>query len=111
MKKLLTVALALLVAAPVFAAKLENVPLVDNHCGAGMKTADEADKHDRTCLVKCAKNGYALLKDGKLWKLDAKGNELAAAALAKSDKKDKVRVTVEGEVKGDMVAVESLTID
>ena len=111
MKKVLMVTLVALLALPLFAAKMTNLPLVDTQCGAKFKTEADADKHDKACMLKCAKNGYAVMKDGKLWKLDAKGNELAAAALKTTAKKDHFRVTVDGEVKGDTLAVTSLTIE
>ena len=111
MKKLLVVPLSLALAVPLFAATMKNLPLVDNHCGEKMKTEKDVDKHDKACMVMCEKNGYAVMKDGKLLKLDAKGNELAAAALKKTDKKDHLRVTVDGEVKGDTVNVTSLTLE
>jgi hypothetical protein len=111
MKKLLTVTLSLSLAAPLFAATMKSLPLVDTHCGEKVKSEADADKHDRSCMLMCEKNGYAVYKDGKLLKLDAKGNELAAAALKASKKKDHLRVTVDGEVKGDTLAVTSLALD
>lgn len=111
MRKLMLFALVLLVSVPLFGEKMTGLPLVDNHCGAKMKTEEDADGHDKACMLSCAKNGYAVMKDGKLWKLDEKGNKLAVAALKKTAKKDHLRVTVEGEAKGDTLAVTSLTID
>lgn len=112
MKKAFIAAMTLLLAVPMFAAKLENVPLVDMHCGETMADDKASDNHEKSCLMKCAaKHGYGVLKDGKVWKLDEKGNELATKALKASDKKDHIRVNIEGEVKDDTVVVSSLTLN
>jgi hypothetical protein len=88
--------------------------LVDNACGAGMMKKDDpeaaAAKHTRACAMKeaCEKSGYAVISGDKLLKLDDNGNKLAKDFLAQTELKKNLRVSVQGIVKGDEIAVSSL---
>jgi hypothetical protein len=105
------VALAVLVAlvAPgaAFAATFTNVALVDANCSN--KTKADPDSHTRACALKCASSGYGVwTADGKYLKFDAAGSEKAKALLEASDKKDKLRVDIEGTVEGETLTVTSI---
>lgn len=85
----------------------KNVALVDNACSAKVKA--NPDAHTKDCAVKCADSGYAVVaSDGTVYKLDAKGNTEAAAALKATSKADHIRVTVSGTKEGDTIKVSSL---
>jgi hypothetical protein len=88
--------------------------LVDLMCGA--KHATESDyiaKHDKKCLLMeaCVKSGYSVVTaDGKLVKLDAKGNQLALDLIKKTDRTSGWAVAANGSVSGDTIAVASLQL-
>jgi hypothetical protein len=87
-----------------------NVPLIDKNCVEKVKA--DPDQHETSCLIKCAKSGYGVLTSDGTWvKFDKKGNQEALAALKATTKTSGIRVTVEGERSGDMIKVQSLTID
>ncbi|HXG93139.1 MAG TPA: hypothetical protein VNN73_12365 [Blastocatellia bacterium] len=81
--------------------------VVDNACAtAHAKDANVADtvkNHPTSCALmpNCAKSGYAVLADGKLYKLDEAGNKQVAALLKKTKSKNGLHVAVEGTVEGD----------
>lgn len=111
MKKIL---LALLFGALVLplasaAESFKNVAVVDVNCHA--KVAANPDAHPRACALKCAVSGFGIFTaDGKFLKLDAKGNKEVTEALKASDKKDHLRVDVEGNVQGDILEVSSIKL-
>ncbi len=87
-----------------------NVPLIDKNCVEKVKA--DPDKHETSCLIKCAKSGYGVLtSDGSWVKFDKKGNQEALKALKETKKTDAIRVTVTGEKEGNMIKVATLTID
>jgi len=107
MKKFVILA-ALLVSSAAFASDWKNVVLMDQACSAKAKT--NPDAHNRACAIQCAKSGYGILtQDGQYLKFDEKGNQEAAKLLASSDKKDHLRVNVQGEEKNGTIAVSSLS--
>ncbi len=83
--------------------------LIDNACGArdANKTEAAAAKHPIACAKKesCAQTGYQLIVGDKHLKFDAKGNDLAKEYLTKAKS---LKVTIEGKVDADTVAVTSL---
>ena len=84
-----------------------NVTLVDSNCSAKVKA--DPDSHKRACAIKCAKSGYGILTaDGKFVKFDADGSAKALALLEKSDKVDKLRVDVNGEIEGETLKVATI---
>lgn len=111
MKKAALLLLLTALALPLYAKTWKNAPLMDTDCAGEQSKLDNPDKHTRGCARKCAHSGFGLVLDGKFVKFDAKGNELAAAALEKTEKKDHLRVTVDGEMKDSVIAVSSLTLD
>jgi len=106
--------LALVGAVPSFAETLEGI-LIDNMCsGAVQKKGFAAAKeHTKECALmdNCKASGFAVAtSDGKIVKLDAKGNQMAVKALEGSSKNDNITVKVDGKVSGDSIAVTSLNL-
>ena len=106
--------MALVAVVPSFAETVEGI-LIDNMC-SGMvqkKGVDAAKGHTKECALmdNCKASGYAVVTaDGKLIKLDAKGNQMAVKALEGSSKNDNITVKVDGKVSGDSIAVSSLDL-
>jgi len=110
MKRLIGfLAFASVLAFPLSAETWKSLPLMDGHCST--KMADDPDSHPRSCALQCEKGGYGVIVDGKFLKFDEAGNEQALAALKKSEKKDHLRATVDGTLKGDVIAVTSISIE
>lgn len=105
------VVLAGLCAAPAFAAaeSYKDVAVVDVNCSK--KVAADPDTHTRACALKCAGSGFGIVtSDQKFLKFDAEGNKKIVEALKASKKKDHLRVNVDGDVEGDTLKVESITL-
>ncbi len=86
-----------------------DVSVVDVSCSK--KVAADADSHTRDCALKCQKSGFGIVtEDKKFLKFDADGNAKIVEALKASDKADHLRVTVTGDVKGDMLKVASVKL-
>jgi hypothetical protein len=89
--------------------------LIDQACGAKMMAKDDpetaAAAHTKACATAdaCAASGYAVISGKEMLKFDDTGNQLAKDFLAKTDKTDDLRVTVQGTRNGDQIAVTSLT--
>lgn len=98
------------------AAEIKGV-LLDQACasGDGLKDGQKgALKHDRDCALMdaCAKSGYGIVTaDDKFLKFDSAGNQKALALLQKTTKSDDLRVKVTGDVTGDQIAVQSVTLE
>ena len=104
-------AICVALAAPAMAAEAKsytNVALVDVNCSTKVK--DDPDAHKKDCAIRCASNGYGIWTEGKYLKFDAAGNEKALAALKASAKTDKLRVNVSGQLEGEQLKVESLSM-
>jgi hypothetical protein len=87
----------------------KDAPLVDTNCSP--KVADNPDAHTRACALKCAAAGYGIFTpEHKYLKFDAEGNKQITAALKASEKKDHLRVNVEGDVQGDTLKVTSVKL-
>ncbi len=110
MRKLAYVAIVgLAMPALAFAQNWENAPLVDHMCYSKVKA--DPDSHPTSCLLKCASSGYGIITASGSWlRLDDAGNKKAVAALKATTRKDHVRVNVSGELKGESIAVASLSI-
>ena len=84
-----------------------NGTVVDTMC-----KGNDLAKHTKDCAVKCSKRGYGLVtSDGKFLKFDEKGNSKALAALKKSSKNADLKATVKGTQEGDVLKVDSISID
>jgi hypothetical protein len=87
-----------------------DVPLIDKNCSR--KAAANPDAHTRDCALQCASSGFGILsKDGKFLKFDSSGDQETLKLLKATDKKDHLRVTVDGDEKGDTIAVKSIKLD
>src|SRR6266550_7975194 len=68
--------------------------LIDQHCADNMMKKDDPEKaaeaHKKSCCIKCAEHGYAVISGKKEYKFDDKGNQLAKDYLAKDDSKTAV---------------------
>jgi len=111
MRKASLVLLALALALPLSAETWKNVSVMDGNCAKKEEKLAKADAHTKECALKCAKSGYGSVVDGKFVKFDEKGNEMAKAALMKSDKKDHLRADVTGEMKDGVIHVSSLKVE
>jgi hypothetical protein len=109
MKKLLLISLiAFSLAAS--ATTWDNVALVDKGCSR--KVAANPDAHTRDCALSCAGSGFGILtSDGKFLKFDKAGDQEALKLLKSSDKKDHLRVTVDGSEDNGTLAVKSIKFD
>ncbi len=87
--------------------------LIDNACAESAKDlGTRAKNHSTSCALMdgCEKSGYAVYAaDNKLYKLDDKGNDLAAGVLKNTQTKKGVKVAVEGTVDGTTIKVTKLT--
>lgn len=109
MKKLMMFAAFAALPALAGAETWTNAAMVDVSCSAKAKA--NPDAHTRSCALACAKSGYGILtSDGTFLKFDQKGNDEALAALKKTNKKDHLRVTVNGELSGDTIHVQSVKL-
>jgi hypothetical protein len=105
-------ALGALLAGPALAsaASFNNVTVVDVSCSRKVAAADP-DAHTQACALACAKSGFGILTEGqKFLKFDAAGNAKITEALKASDKKDHLRVNVDGDVQGDTIKVTSVKL-
>jgi len=106
-KKLLIIAV-LAIASSASATDWKNVVLIDQACAAKAKA--NPDAHTRSCAIQCSKSGYGILTEkGEYLNFDQAGNEQAAKLLAGTDKKDHLRVNVQGQEKDGAISVTSLS--
>jgi len=113
MRKVLLLA-AVLAAVPLVARAevWKNVSLLDTMCASKEKVAKDPDSHPASCALQCSKSGFGIVgADGKYLKFDQAGNDQVLAALKTTKKTDHLRVTVDGDLKGDTIAVKSVTLD
>ena len=114
MKKVFLLAAAAVFALP-FVARAEtwkDVSLLDTMCAGKEKVAKDPDSHPTACALQCSKSGFGILdSSGKYLKFDKAGNEQVVTALKSTKKTDHLRVTVDGDLKGDTIAVKSVTLD
>lgn len=80
--------------------------LIDNMCasaqGEGEGIAETAKGHPTACslMPSCAKEGFSLVVDKKVYKLDEAGNKSALAVLKATKATKGLRVEVEGTLDG-----------
>jgi hypothetical protein len=109
MKKLIAITM-LMFSISAVANTWNNVALIDKNCSR--KAAADPDSHTRDCALKCASTGFGIISsDGKFLKFDSAGDKQALDLLKSSDKKDHLRVTVDGEEKDGAIAVKSIKMD
>ncbi len=118
-KKTFVIGTVLLLAVVAFAREGKAVKLtgyiIDNACAAskakGENAAENVKNHTVKCAMMppCAKSGYAVYSDGKLFKLDEEGNKKAADILKNTKSEKSVQVSVEGTVEGDILTAKSIS--
>ena len=117
-KKAFVIGTVLLMAVVALAREGKEVKLtgyvIDNACSARAASENGAEKvknHTVKCAMMppCAKSGYAVFADGKLYKLDEEGNKKAADILKNTKAEKGVQVSVEGTLDGDKLKVKSIS--
>ena len=87
--------------------------LIDNACAESAKDIGARAKgHSTSCALMdgCEKSGYAVYAaDNKLYKLDDKGNDIAAGVLKNTKTAKGVKVSIEGTVDGTTIKVTKLS--
>lgn len=87
--------------------------LIDNLCAEASQGGEEeeAEGHMVSCALMeaCAKSGYAVISDGKLYKLDEKGNKLALRLLRDTRVRQGLAVTASGTLDGDTLRTDLVT--
>ena len=88
--------------------------IIDNACSARASSENGAEKvknHTVKCALMptCAKSGYAVYADGKLYKLDEEGNKKAGDILKSTKSEKSVQVSVEGTVDGETLKVKTIS--
>ncbi len=110
MRKFVVLVAVLMISSMALATTWNNATLIDSMCAK--KAKDNPSAHTRDCALACAGNGLGILtKDGKFIKFDKKGQEQAEKMLKSSDKKDNLKVTVDGEEKNNEIAVKSIKFE
>lgn len=116
-RKLFVVVLSLAFAAMLYAqgtapTKLSGY-LIDNACADSAKDlGPRAKDHSVSCALmdSCETSGYSVVTaDNKRYKLTEKGNGMAEELLKNTKTKKGVKVSIEGNVTGDIVEVTKLT--
>lgn len=116
MKRILITVCTLFVALSVpLAAETVEGYLVDKMCSDGVvkKGVDAAKAHTKECALmpNCKGSGYGVVTaDGKFLKFDKDGDRMAAKVLGFTSRKDNIKVTVDGEVKGDSIVVKAVQL-
>lgn len=101
---------ALLIPGIAGAETFTNVPVVDTNCSK--RAASAPDSHTRDCALKCAGSGFGIItSDNRYLRFDKAGNQQILSQLKSLDKKDHLRVNVSGDVQGDMLKVQSVTLE
>ncbi|HXU36224.1 MAG TPA: hypothetical protein VN937_07645 [Blastocatellia bacterium] len=117
-KKAFVIGTVLLMAVVALAREGKEVKLtgyvIDNACSARAASENGAEKvknHTVKCAMmpSCAKSGYAVFADGKLYKLDEEGNKKAADILKNTKAEKGVQVSVEGTADGETLKVKSIS--
>jgi type 1 fimbria pilin len=114
MRKTVVLSLVLILSAVALAADKKDVKLngyvIDNACSAraaGDGALEKVKAHSTKCaqMPNCAKSGYAIFADGKLYKFDEDGNKKVAELLKNTKSEKGLGVAVEGTVDGDIIHV------
>ncbi|MFY9555041.1 MAG: hypothetical protein WAV47_10050 [Blastocatellia bacterium] len=117
-RKIFVLGVVLLLAGVALAGEGKSVKLtgyiIDNACSgraAGENALEKVKDHTVKCslMPNCAKSGYAVFADGKLYKLDEEGNKKAGDLLKNTKSEKSVQVAIEGTVDGDTIKVTSIS--
>ncbi|HSO74578.1 MAG TPA: hypothetical protein VLU47_07060 [Blastocatellia bacterium] len=114
MKRVLGLGVIMMMSVVALAADKKDVKLsgyvIDNACSAratGDTALDKVKAHSTKCaqMPNCAKSGYAIYADGKLYKFDEDGNKKVAELLKNTKAEKGFGVSVEGTVENDILHV------
>lgn len=114
MKRVLGLGVIMMMSVVALAADKKEVKLsgyvIDNACSAratGDTALDKVKAHSTKCaqMPNCAKSGYAIFADGKLYKFDEDGNAKVAELLKNTKAEKGFSVSVEGTVENDILHV------
>ena len=114
MRKTFVLGLVLAMSVVALAADKKDVKLsgyvIDNACSAranGDGALEKVKAHSTKCaqMPNCAKSGYAIYADGKLYKFDEDGNKKVAELLKNTKSEKGLGVSLEGTADGDTVHV------
>ena len=113
MKKVLVLMLVAVAVPLVLRAETwKNVTLMDFACAGKASVKANPDSHTTKCLINCQPSGYGILtQDGAFLAFDEAGNTKVEEALKETKKTDHLRVSVEGEMKGNEIQVKSISLD
>ena len=102
--------LALVLAAAAFAAAGDHHKKTVTGILSDVACSANAKGHPVSCALKesCAKSGFAINADGKVYKLDEAGNTKAQEILKATSKQKDVVVEATGEINGDILKVDSI---
>lgn len=100
---------------PPLAAETFDGYLIDIMCSAKLASAGPAaaQYHTKDCALSenCKASGYGVaIADGTFLKLDEEGNSMAVKALEAASKPQDLKVSVDGELQGDTIAVKSVQL-
>jgi hypothetical protein len=89
--------------------------IIDNMCAAAAGADDlaaTAEKHPTACatMPNCVKSGYAVVAEGKQYKLDEAGNKKVMPLLKTAGSRKGLAVTVEGTYDGETLRVKSIKL-
>lgn len=112
---LISISLLLLSATTPLAAEDFEGYLIDVMCSAKVLQAgpDVAQYHTKECALSanCKASGYGLVTaDGRFLKFDEESNGMAVKFLETSAKDQGLKVTVNGEMNGDVLAVKAIQL-
>ena len=118
MRRTLVLGLVLVLSAVALAAEKKDVKLtgyvIDNACSAratGEGALEKVKAHSVKCaqMPACAKSGYAIFADGKLYKFDEDGNKKVAELLKNTKNEKGLGVSLEGTAEGDTIHVAKIS--
>lgn len=89
--------------------------LIDQMCSAKLiqAGAGAAQYHTKECALSdnCKASGYGVVTaDGQYWKFDEEGDRMAVKFLETAGKDADLKVTVNGEMKGEVFAVKAIQL-
>lgn len=85
--------------------------LIDKHCGSHIE-AEKLTTHEKTCVMKCAKNGkdLGISVNGTWYSFDKNGEKLGWKILKNSTADANIQVKVNGTLKGKKIHVTSMEV-
>lgn len=83
--------------------------LVDATCGAELaKEPSKAAAHPIACALDRKEAGYGIISEGKFYRFDDHGNKQARLLLKATEKKENLKLRVEGHFEGTLIKVSEM---